>query len=846
MFKSWSKKNKIKAVFQLQFYATEVPKLKKPAVMISLVPEDVGKPTVKLQKVPVQDGTCTWENPVYESMKLTREPKTGKINEKLYHFIVSTGSSKSGYLGEAAIDFSDFAAVTEPLTVSLPLKFANSGAILHVTIQRVQGADDQRDLEENGAPGLLSDRSSENQESIWNIDEENLNRTEDGNLAGYTFKNDEYGAYDKTTTARQDASSFLSHFRPSTTSHKGTVDAPVTNNYMLHRSNTDLSADSVSDGSLVDSPSSIENSRPRQRLQDASDDSTDKNEITMLRRQVELSELELQSLRKQIAKETKQGQSLTRQIISLEDERDAFKSQCEQLKSLQTRIDEAEAPKRLQPEIEDKRSQLESMRQEINHEKKLNGNLQLQLQKTQDSNSELILVVKDLEDMLEKRNKEISDLSSKLKSAKLEVENKQSFENLAKKRNDAKEINLLELKIRDLYGEIDIYEKEKEEQNMHIEQLTLNNDLLKQDNYDMSMKLKQNQEERKKMENECSGYKAAIKELETQIKRLEGTIEKQALQFSESLRDIDELESQVKDLEKRLAKQAKAFQDDLDAMARAKAEQEKKAIQAEEALQNTKLNNAIRAEHLQDDFRRLSLEMATKVDVNEKQAAEALREANDLRLQNKILEDKLQKATREIELIKDQEKVKLQELVNKMDLKAKQIEQTSLELNEKSQQGEQAQKQEEEKHEAFLTEIQMLRAEIERLNKKKSSSLEQEDEKEKLRNEMKKLKTLIREKEMMVQKLSKQKVDLEKKVSLAKKEAEKELKISSLRAKDQHNHSDLLTEVASLKDKNKSMEKELKEMEERYSEISLRFAEVEGERQQLVMTVRNLKNGKKN
>lgn len=43
------------------------------------------------------------------------------------------GSSKSGYLGEAAIDFSDFAAVTEPLTVSLPLKFANSGAILHVS-----------------------------------------------------------------------------------------------------------------------------------------------------------------------------------------------------------------------------------------------------------------------------------------------------------------------------------------------------------------------------------------------------------------------------------------------------------------------------------------------------------------------------------------------------------------------------------------------------------------------------------------------------------------------------------------------------------------------------------------
>lgn len=58
--------------------------------------------------------------------------------------------------------------------------------------------------------------------------------------------------------------------------------------------------------------------------------------------------------------------------------------------------------------------------------------------------------------------------------------------------------------------------------------------------------------------------------------------------------------------------------------------------------------------------------------------------------------------------------------------------------------------------------------------------------------------------------------------------------------------SSLLSEVASLKERNKSMEEELKEMHDRYSEISLRFAEVEGERQELVMALRNMKNGKKN
>lgn len=37
------------------------------------------------------------------------------------------------------------------------------------------------------------------------------------------------------------------------------------------------------------------------------------------------------------------------------------------------------------------------------------------------------------------------------------------------------------------------------------------------------------------------------------------------------------------------------------------------------------------------------------------------------------------------------------------------------------------------------------------------------------------------------------------------------------------------------------MENELIEVQERYSETSLKFAEVEGERQQLLMTIRNLK-----
>lgn len=75
--------------------------------------------------------------------------------------------------------------------------------------------------------------------------------------------------------------------------------------------------------------------------------------------------------------------------------------------------------------------------------------------------------------------------------------------------------------------------------------------------------------------------------------------------------------------------------------------------------------------------------------------------------------------------------------------------------------------------------------------------------------------------------------------------SEKESETSTIKEIDEGNLKELLNEMALLKERNKTMEGELKDMQERYSEISLKFAEVEGERQQLVMTLRNLKNSKK-
>ncbi|KAM7274219.1 hypothetical protein ACFE04_028883 [Oxalis oulophora] len=832
MFKLWrNDKNKIKMVFRLQFQVTQVPKLKKPALMISLVPEDVGKPTMRLQKTAVQDGTCTWENPLYTTMKLIKDPKSGKFNEKIYHFLVSTGSSKSGFLGEASVDFADFAEEIELLTISLPLKFANSGAVLHVTIQKMEGVIDPRDIDETEDLTLSQGGSFKSQQNNHISTGNNLDDDE------VTSRDDEldgsFGSFNEQLS-RQVLAMENSQIRQNSMPKKGNADVTKTKMNMHKRSFTDWSVGSASDGSLAESYG-LEDSLPREYQKDTND-TTEKLrcEIAGLLRQAELSELELQSLRKQITKETKRAQDLSRQVSSVKEERDEWKIECERLKSHKC-IDRTEVMNQLRSENSDLRILVEEMKQELDHEEDAKANLQLQLQKTQGSTSELLLDIRDLNEMLEEKNREISHLSNKVDEMDSLARNSKS--------NEHEEVKMLKGKITDLETEIMFYRKHKEELETHIEELTEDFEVLKQENSNIR--------------NQISESRATVKELELHIQELEEKIKQQSQEYSESLIARNDLESWVKELRKELEKQAEEFDNQLEDVVRAKSEQEQRAIQAEENVRKVRRQNAITAERLQEKFKSLSVEMTSKLDENENLTNEALAEGNELRAQKDFLEAKLQKATEELELIKDQNEAKCQEL-------SKQIEKMSLQLDQQSKKLQYADKCEKEKLKDQMGQmktpsscsetaklIQRWNEEREILEKKFSSA---KKEAETARKEVMSMSGLKDEKEMMMRNLQSEVEKLKHSLSGEKLEKDNlQKEISQLRDKiDRMPIQNSITrnrenngEVEILNEKNKCMERELKEMEERYSEISLKFAEVEGERQQLVMTVRNLKNGRK-
>ncbi|GMJ00332.1 hypothetical protein like AT1G63300 [Hibiscus trionum] len=801
MFKSarWrGDRNKIKAVFKLQFHATQVSQLNVQTLMISVVPADGGKPTTKLEKATVLEDNCRWEKPLYESVKFVREPKSGKINEKIYHFIVSSGSGKGGLVGEASIDFSAYAEAIKTCIVSLPFKNSNSKVILNVSIQRLQENADQREEEEMEDASIKSqERSLKAHLSNGDVGKSIKNDTVEDVPFSKTPHNVElhvnHGGSNglDTTSSSSDSSSGLDTPQELGNGMRNdniSQDPPKPTSVASTTIYEEWSAGSDHGMSTHESNSS-EDTFSRENSQHGSDNEIEKlkNELIALSRQVDVSDLELQTLRKQIVKECKRGQDLSREVVTLKEERDALKLECEELKSFQKRMDDAKVKSRMQFESGDPWVLAEEMRQELDYEKDMNSNLRLQLQKTQESNAELLLAVQELEEILEAKNvdipippnnsgshgnvEEVRAIVSRSDSD--EDEKQRALVQLVKEHKGHKETSFLEQKITDLCSEIEIYKRDKEELETQMEQLALDYEILKQENHDISCKLEQSQlQEQLKLQYECSSSFANINELETQIEFLESELNKQSKEFSDSLPTINELETYIKSLEEELEKQAQRFETDLESITRAKVEQEQRAIQAEEALRLTRWKNVNTIERLQEEFKRISIQMACTLDANEKVATKALTEASELRSQKNQLEELLEKAKAELQSVREDYEAKLSNLANQVSLKSNQIVQMLEEIDDKSKKLVQQKKHGEEVRGAFIKEICSLKAEIEKLTIEKNCLLEQA---ENLRLELEHTKALAKETEFQMQRGYPERNELVSTVALLKKEAAKSL-----------------------------------------------------------------------
>ncbi|XP_047306696.1 myosin-J heavy chain-like [Impatiens glandulifera] len=700
-------KNKIKAVFKLQFHATEV---EGDAFTISLVPEDVGKPTARLEKALVRDRCCYWLDPVYETMKFTKETRSGKMNQKIYSFLMSKitqGSSKSNVVGEVSIDFASYVEATKIYSLSLPLRNSKSDAILHVKIQRVLENDLTRNVEnDSDAANVASDNKILKEEPLEDIEEEVGSDIKTNTIEDDLNRNDHRVSSGSNFTISSSDSSF---------------DTETPSKYAVKNDNTVTEHETeFSDFTTTDdSRGSIEEPK---------------------------TDMELQTLRKQIVNESKRAQDLAKEVATLKEDRDALNLECDNYKAFHKRLDEAKDKDRLHFNGGDAFNLLEELRQELSYEKDLNVNLRLQLCKTQESNSELILAIHDLDETLEQKNKE-------------------------------------QLKMQ--------YES-------------------------------------------------------TQIENLENELKKISEQLADCFDIISKHELHIQNLEEEIENQAEGFKADLDTVTRSTIEHQQRAIKSEESLRKIRLQNASTAERLQKEFRKLSFQMTSTSEANETIATKAMEETSELRLEKHLLEEMLLNEKEHLKIVKDQYEEEICELEQELQYLKRSMEETedllerwSSERNEMESIVVSLRKEADE----FMDEITAI-GNLEEVRKRTFDSTKSELETLILQcHEFKQVNSSSYDDNKHLRNII---VELEKRIATTNCSHES---LKGQDAAEERNtpiiSANLNIEMEVLMEKHKCMEDELNEMQRRYSGLSLRFAEVEGERQQLIMTLRNLKNPKK-
>ncbi|XP_037408941.1 putative leucine-rich repeat-containing protein DDB_G0290503 [Triticum dicoccoides] len=974
MFKSarWRGAGKAKAVFKLQFHATQVPELGWESMMVVVTPQDVGRPTARTERAEVADGACRWPAPIFEATKLP----SGKAaaGDKIYQFLVyETGSAKAALLGEATVNMADYAEAFKPSAVTLLLKGSPApGALLHVTIQRVVGGAGGGcgdDGSENGDTAKSSPRRTlqsqlsrcedEEAEKARSLAADSMSPVHDGLVIskppGMRFplrRNmpasvepashlHNANGFDAVSLSGSDGSS--GRFTPKTSANMHStflqdatnVLSPFANNATSRNplSSGDWSGSSAPDASTDGSTSNSGETG----LRGAEDDVEKlRSEIGTLTRKLDVSDMELQTLRKQIVKESRRGQDLSKEMSSLRDERDALRRECEGLRGMKKTIHDANGSGKRLSDGEDPWSQVEELKQELGHEKNLNADLRVQLQKMQESNSELLLAVKDLDEMLEQKNRDMSILQEETVEDPQEAQYEHALSNVHSaghkmdmsetssyqekedelmldalvKKSDGITSSELQEKILELSDEIELYKKDREDLEMQMEQLALDYEILKQENHDISSRLEQTQlREQLRMQYECSAH----------------------------LSIISDLEANVENLENELQEQSQRLEADIAEVLAAKVEQEQRAIKAEESLRKARWNNATTAERLQEEFKSLSSQVSSAFSANERLLVQARKEAAELQLQKSQLEELLQKAHEDAASVQEQHRVKIQQLLTLVDFKSNEIDRLVVELKSKSDEFENQKRSDESKLNDLSEEIEQLKAKIDKLSAERDNLVERNEQKDmelaangekdmvlqdktaeitllnkelallkdQMQSYLEELDTLKRSKSERDETIGKLQITIgslklqydNMKNSLSTKDAEKSnlasqvLKLrralesregakengvtSDTTDNNQHANSKRIKhdtvstgngdaapsanghsnghdtraaaeqsskELESMREMNKAMQQELNELHERYSEISLKFAEVEGERQQLVMTVRTLKN----
>ncbi|KAG6404581.1 hypothetical protein SASPL_136831 [Salvia splendens] len=368
--------------------ATQVPK-GWDKIYVSLISLESGKTVRKSVKANVKNGSCHWTETFAESIWISDID----LEECLFKFLVATGSSKSSILGEVELNLAAFLSSESPVLVTLPLKKCSYGTALQVEVKCLTPKTNPRE-EKWRAMNAAKDESLDH-ESIENQSEasDSFNKNSFNKETCYSFDSMD------DSVGRQ--SSYSSHGfgrQDSVDSNESWSHSSVRSVRSLQRNQREEFRRSCHAAATLLQP----NLSLKEDGDD--DDGNDSNvrefeaEARMWEQKARKLSVDLERLRDELSD---QSVCVTRLNMELASSRLECQELTQEIENTKALFEEERHTFLGQKELEE----------ELRFQREENENRFSQLNKTRESNIELIAILQEMEETIEKQKLEIESLS---------------------------------------------------------------------------------------------------------------------------------------------------------------------------------------------------------------------------------------------------------------------------------------------------------------------------------------------------------------------------------------------------------------------------------------------------
>ncbi|KAL7611833.1 hypothetical protein Lser_V15G08176 [Lactuca serriola] len=395
---------------------------------LSIISVETGKTLAKTGRASVQNGNCQWTENLSEYISVPHDEASKGLEQCLYKLLISMGSGRSSILGEVTVNLSNHLNSETSISITEPLKNCSHGTILQVEIRCLTPHTSLRNERWVDTDSLTEDTNASD-------DLDNTSDISDGKISKRVVQ-------DRSLSTGGSRSSFDSmddsFGRESYSPHRNLSE--VTNGVIgIQDSVGSLNSTQYGSYRAYESPRSIRSpygsgkhtlsqrqdsgkvshSVPASPLRTSgsiefgpeSEVATVEElraEARMWERNARKLKIDLDFSKKDSRDQTRKFENASMEVLALQTECDGLKHEIDYLKTL---LDEAEVKEeaadnlKLQ-EKDDIRTELE---EELKFQRELNNNLSLQLNKTQESNLELVSILQELEETIEKQRLSLKD-----------------------------------------------------------------------------------------------------------------------------------------------------------------------------------------------------------------------------------------------------------------------------------------------------------------------------------------------------------------------------------------------------------------------------------------------------